>query len=437
MIGHGGMATVYEARRDRDGLRVALKLLAPHLAADPEFRERFIREARAASSLEHPHAIPVIDSGIDPDAGGFLVMELVDGPNLHQRIREAGRLPVAEVLRMVEQVAGALDEAHRLGLVHRDVKPANILLDRSGAAYLGDFGVARDLAATRLTTTGAWLGTLDYAAPEQIEGGVVDARADVYALAAVAFHALSGSVPFPRADPMATMWAHVHEPRPSLPANLFEHADQVGTEIARGMAIDPDDRHPSAGHLAKSLAAAREGATARIPRRHLAAAHPGSPSEAGTMKLSEAETVKLTRAGRSGPFRRWGEGGLPRLRWLLALLGVLAVGMVAGGFAIDSLRGDGEAGSPAQAETPEAPGAPAASTEGVDGDTGTAEADTAPPDVVGNRLDLATSALEEAGYEPQVKGGGLFGVIVERNWVVCFQQLLDETTVELGVDRSC
>lgn len=421
LIGRGGMAAVYEAWREADGRRVALKLIAPQLTTDPEFGERFVREIAAASRLNHPHAVGVIDSGVDPVAGGFLAMELIEGPNLQERIGAEGGLPIDETIQVIEQVASALDEAHWLGLVHRDVKPANILLDRYGDAHLADFGVARDLAATRLTTTGGWLGSVDYAAPEQIEGRSVDARADVYALAAVAFHCLSGSVPFPRPDQMASMWAHVHAPRPSLPAGRFAHSDQIDAVIARGMAADPADRHPSAGDLAAGLAAAARGdVTARMPAR------PG----ARRTSPSEAETLVLGRRRRRG-------------RILATLLAALALaGGAAGFFVIDPLADD-DGASPASLEASVADQVPPASdsTPGGEAEAGAEPTEPAepaqPPNVVGDRLDTATDTLERAGYQPRVRGGGLFGVVVEENWVVCEQAPADGSVVAVTVDRAC
>lgn len=427
------MASVYEGRRENDGRRVAIKAIAPDLAADPEFRERFAREVRAASRLDHRHAVPVIDSRIDAGGGGFLAMPFVEGPNLRERIEAAGSLPVDEALDIIEQVASALDEAHRLGLVHRDVKPANILLDGSGSAQLADFGIVRDASATRVTTTGAWLGTLDYAAPEQIGGSEVDARTDVYALAAVTFHALSGSVPFPRPDQMSAMWAHVHEPRPSLPSDLFAHAAQVSAVIARGMAVDPADRYPSTGDFAAAIAAAaRESVTARMSEHSVA---PGATSPAAAARrrapASEAETAVLA--------RRRPRRGRRRAPLRAVVLAGLALLVGAAGYLILDPLGEGEANVASSAAIP-ASGAGGADPLEDGASTAEDQADSAPagpPDVIGARLDIGRAELERAGYRASVSGGGAFGVIVEQNWVICEQEGPDGDVVDIRVDRSC
>ena len=181
LIGHGGMGVVYRAHDlalDRD---VALKLLAPHLADDVSFRERFLRESRLAASLEHPNVVPIHDAG-EIDGQLYIAMRLVDGTDLKQLLRE-GPLDPARAIHIVEQIAGALDAAHARGLVHRDVKPSNVLLDEHEHAYLADFGLSRYLgeAGAALGAENS-LGTIDYVAPEQIRGEEIDGRADVYAL---------------------------------------------------------------------------------------------------------------------------------------------------------------------------------------------------------------------------------------------------------------
>src|SRR4051812_38463243 len=193
------MGAVFLARDEQLQRRVALKVIVPSLAADPEFRARFEREARIAATLEHPNVVPVYDVG-EVDGRLFIAMRFVDGTDLASELRRAGRLPPERLARILADVCAALDGAHRVGLVHRDVKPANVLLTGAGVdehAYLADFGLTREAASdTALTGTGQWVGTLDYVAPEQIEGGRVDARTDVSSAACLAFQALTGRVPF-------------------------------------------------------------------------------------------------------------------------------------------------------------------------------------------------------------------------------------------------
>jgi serine/threonine protein kinase len=250
-IGRGGMAVVYRARDVRLGRWVALKVLAPAYVQDEAFRQRFIRESRTAAAVEHPNIIPIFDAG---EAGGvlYIAMRYVAGQDVHSLLHSAGRLPLARALGIVGQVASALDAAHACGLVHRDVKPANMLLGgmadtgRADHVYLSDFGISKQLNATSsLTLTGQVLGTLNYLAPEQIEGRQVDGRADAYALACTAFELLAGSPPFRRDENMAVMWAQLNAPPPrltSLWADLPPAVDQV---MARALAKSPAERYPS------------------------------------------------------------------------------------------------------------------------------------------------------------------------------------------------
>ena len=218
-IGRGGMAVVYRAYDPRLDRYVALKILAPGLALDDAFRQRFIRESRAAAAVDHPNIIPVFDAG---EANGvlFIAMRFVQGGDVRTLLDTEGRLPAARAADITSQVAAALDAAHARGLVHRDVKPGNMLLDatagsgRQDHVYLSDFGLSKQsLSQTGLTAQGQFLGTLDYVAPEQVEGRPVDGRADLYALACAAFELLAGAAPFKRDEGLAVVWAKLSEPR--------------------------------------------------------------------------------------------------------------------------------------------------------------------------------------------------------------------------------
>jgi serine/threonine protein kinase len=253
LVGVGGMAAVYQARDERLGRVVALKLLA----GDEALRIRFVREARAVAAVDHPHIIPVYEAG-ESDGVQFIAMRFVAGGTLQRVIRVSGVLPPRRAAAFISQVASALDAAHAAGLVHRDVKPGNILVDarRGGPehTYLTDFGIARAmLSAGTLTNAGQFLGTPDYAAPEQINGHPVDGRADQYALACVAYEVLSGAVPFQREMPMAVLYAHLStQPsqvtlvRPDLPLAVN---DVLNTALAKV----PGNRYPSCADFADEL----------------------------------------------------------------------------------------------------------------------------------------------------------------------------------------
>jgi serine/threonine protein kinase len=253
LVGVGGMAAVYQARDERLGRVVALKLLA----GDEAVRIRFVREARAVAAVDHPHIIPVYAAG-ESDGMQFIAMRFVPGDTLQGVIRTNGWLSPRRAVGFISPVASALDAAHAAGLVHRDVKPGNILVDarRGGPEhpYLTDFGIARAmLSAGTLTVAGQFLGTPDYAAPEQVSGQPVDGRADQYALGCVAFEVLSGAVPFKRELPIAVLYAHLSTPPPRLTLIRPDLPPAVDDVLARAMAKNPDDRYPSCADFADAL----------------------------------------------------------------------------------------------------------------------------------------------------------------------------------------
>ena len=264
IAGRGGMGTVYRATHLALDHVVALKVISPRLAADDAFRERFRSESRIAVSLRHPNVVPIHHAG-EEDGLLFVTMDLVDGPDLRGMLIASGTLPPDRAIAIIEQVASALDVAHSRGLVHRDIKPGNILVERDSGdrAYLTDFGLAKrfDQAteAGALTRTGAFVGTLDYVAPEQIRGDRVDARTDVYALGCVMYEAMAGKAPFAdREENVAKIYAHLQDEPPWLPGEggTGGSLDEV---ISRALAKEPGDRYPSAGDLARAAAAATEG----------------------------------------------------------------------------------------------------------------------------------------------------------------------------------
>jgi ketosteroid isomerase-like protein len=276
VAGRGGMGIVYRATQLSLGRPVAVKLIAPERAGDPGFRERFERESRVAAAIDHPNVIPVYAAG--EEAGHlYLVMRYVKGTDLQGLLARERLIPADRVAAIALQVGAALDAAHAVGLVHRDVKPANVLLSGEHA-YLADFGLSQVIGSdARLTSTGQWIGTADFMAPEQFSGEEVDARADVYALGCVVYNALTGEVPFPRGTVPATMLAHLHDERPRPTEAAPDVPAGFDRVIARALAKDPDYRYPSAGDLGRAALAAAEGRpvteTERTVARGAAAPH--------------------------------------------------------------------------------------------------------------------------------------------------------------------
>jgi Protein kinase domain len=271
-IGRGGMAVVYRAHDPRLDRRVALKILAPELASDEEFRQRFIRESRAAAAVDHPNIIPLYEAG-EADGVLFIAMRFVDGRDVQTLIHQQAPLPAARACDIVTQVASALDAAHAHGLVHRDVKPGNMLRDATSGrvqpdhVYLSDFGLSKQSLGTSaaLTAQGQFLGTLNYVAPEQIEGRPVDGRTDEYALACSAFEMLAGQTPFRRDDSLAIIWAQLSDPPPSLTGIRKDLPTAVDGVMARALSKEPGDRYGTCLEFATALRQAcgvRTGSTA-------------------------------------------------------------------------------------------------------------------------------------------------------------------------------
>jgi DNA-binding beta-propeller fold protein YncE len=373
-IGEGGMAAVFRAYDSRLGRYVALKILAPALATDETFRQRFVRESRAAAAVDEPHIIPVFEAG-ESDGVLFIAMRYVRGGDVRSLLGRSGQLAAVQAAEIVAQAASALDAAHARGLVHRDVKPANMLLESSGAGaggpdhvYLSDFGLSKGaLAATGLTAKGEFLGTLDYVAPEQIEGRQLDGRSDEYALACSAFEMLYGEPPFRREQGVSVMYAHLSEPPPLVRSRRPELPAAVDEVLAKGMAKRPAARYGSCGEFAAALRSAlgAEGGRADVP----AAGHPdaeiampvtsdpsGQSVQQGyaqprpAVQASGASvTTRLSRPGlASGRLRRPWWRSSARLAGICAAVLLLAGGsylLADGGHA----RGDGESARTATA----------------------------------------------------------------------------------------
>ena len=280
IIGRGGMGVVYRARQVSLDREVALKILAPELTRDETFRARFIREARLAATIEHPNAITVYETG-EVEGMLFIAMRYIEGPDLGVVIAQQGPLAAARAANVVSQVAAALDAAHERGLVHRDIKPANVLLDAKDHAYLTDFGIAKQSVERKgMTQTGQLVGTVDYMAPEQINGGAVDARTDQYALGAVLYTALTGEPPFPRESEVTTLFAHMTDPPPVVTGRRPDLPAEFDAVIARAMAKEPADRYATASELARAALAAAAGSPLPMPVP-IAAPELGTPSPVG------------------------------------------------------------------------------------------------------------------------------------------------------------
>jgi serine/threonine protein kinase len=368
-LGRGGMGVLYLAVEPGLERRVALKLIAPEAAADEVFSRRFAEESRIAASIEHPNVVPIYAAG-EEDGVPYIAMRYVSGSDLGRRVAREGRLEPATAAALIAQIGNGLDAIHAAGLVHRDVKPANVLL--SGAtgedhAYITDFGVARNVATELgLTQTGRFVGTLDYVAPEQISGGGVDARADVYALGCLLFKLLTGEVPFPKDGEAARLYAHLNDPPPAPSLYSPQVPMALDDVVIRGMSKTPADRYPSAGDLGRAALAALSGDRPSLPERTVARGAaatkesiapepttvPAFPREASG-DSSEAATVPrgndLPRfeGGLASPLRRESIAlRLVRDRRLVWLWTVVPLVIAITAAAI-SLTGDGDPGPPA------------------------------------------------------------------------------------------
>jgi hypothetical protein len=342
-LGRGGMGILYLAVEPGLDRRVALKLIAPEAAADGVFARRFREESRIAASIEHPNVVPIYAAGEERGVP-YIAMRFVAGSDLAGRLAREGRMEPAPAVALITQVGNGLDAIHAAGLVHRDVKPANVLLSGDGDqdhayqdhAYITDFGVARNLATqSGLTQTGRFVGTLDYVAPEQIAGAEIDARVDVYALGCLLFKLLTGEVPFPREGEAARLYAHLNDPPPA--PSLYAPAVPMALDdvVARALSKEPGDRYPSAGDLGRAAQAALSGSSVALPERTVATGA-AATGEASTVAPAEAPGEQPT-AGeaterRTSDSRDAGRRRLVVVGGLLsaAFLAVLAIVLAAG-----------------------------------------------------------------------------------------------------------
>jgi Protein kinase domain len=344
-LGRGGMGILYLALEPGLERRVALKLIAPEAAADEVFARRFAEESRIAASIEHPNVVPIYAAG---EEGGvpFIAMRYVAGADLARRLARERRLEPAVAVELIAQIGNGLDAIHAAGLVHRDVKPANVLLSGGEGvehAYITDFGVARNVATeSGLTQTGRFVGTLDYVAPEQISGGAVDARADVYALGCLLFKLLTGEVPFPKDGDAARLFAHLNDPPPAPSLYVPEVSMALDDVVIRAMSKVPEERYPSAGDLGRAAQAALRGGRTRAPERTVATGAAATRTAETISVEPEAAPKDTAETKRLDPPQRG-----RRSRGLV--LGGAAIAVVAIVIAVIALTGGGGDGSPSAA----------------------------------------------------------------------------------------
>jgi len=349
LIGRGGMSVVYRAENRRLGNTLALKVLSSELVDDEAFRERFVRESRIAAALNHPNIIPIYDAG-SYDGVLYIAMRFVDGPDLKELIRSRGQLTPTLTILLLGQVARALDAAHNKGLVHRDVKPANILVEAadedSGHAYLADFGLIKHPASrSGLTATGQFMGTIDYVAPEQIEGKRVDGRTDEYSLACVLYECLTGRVPFVKDADVAVMWAHLNERPEPVSALQPDLSTSIDAVFDQGLAKNPDDRYQRCSDL---IAAARTAllAPAAVVGSHTAMSptklDPGVVQP--TQTAADPPTVDHQSTGRSESGSRAGHTR-PRSGLLLAAVVLLILVGAGAAYALNHSSGSSNTAS--------------------------------------------------------------------------------------------
>jgi serine/threonine-protein kinase len=343
VLGQGGMGTVYEATQLSLERVVALKLLAAHLSDDVGFRARFKREGQVQARLEHPHIVTVYEAG-ETEHGLFIAMRLVRGRTLKDLVN-ARELDPARTLAILAPVAQALDEAHGMGLIHRDIKPQNVLVGARDHSFLADFGLTKGTGETSLTRTGHFVGTFDYISPEQINGEQATAASDVYSLAGVLYECLTGSVPYPKTVEAAVLYAHVADPPPQPTAVRPELPGELDAIVARAMAKDPAARYASAGEL---IGEVERAFAPPPPPETRASAVPAPPPEDTRLATPVADR---TAAGPTAPVPRpapppRAPAAPAKRSAALPLLGVGALALViAAGFLIGKAGSD-EGGDP-------------------------------------------------------------------------------------------
>jgi hypothetical protein len=492
VAGRGGMGVVYRAQDMTLERTIALKVIAPEHASDAKYRKRFVRETLATAGVDHPNVIPVYDAGESEEGQLFIVMRFVEGEDLGSLLHEHGPLSPGLAAEVVAQAASALDAAHRRGLVHRDVKPANVLIadGERPHVYLTDFGLARwDDTTSQLTSTGGWMGTPDYLAPEQIEGHTPDARTDVYALGCVLFAALTGRPPFADVPRLRKTTAHLTETPPALRDVAPGVPRQFEPVVQKALAKDPKDRFATAGELGSAALAAASGKnTVRTRRQKRGGAAPAPTARTrhlgGPPTGTAGPTVKLAEPPRRGRGVAVAAGLL-----MLALAGV-AVAAFLGAFSSDGAKGTGRKVAHHKPKPPPPPPIPlglagtvrcsadsctqaghkvqSPIADGVCGRSmgnwtridaagsplivcmaasdppdGTAPLITTVPDVIHGQLDLVHDYLDGLAIGHDTTGGGILGILDNSAYEVCAtdppvgQPLANGDFVELYAQHSC
>lgn len=362
VLGRGAMGVVYRAYDARLDREVALKVVAAHLAQDPEFRGRFAQEARSAARVENPGVIAIYESG-EVEETPFLAMRLIRGRELSEILKDRGRISREEALRILEPIARGLDAAHQAGIVHRDVKPANILVPDDGTpAVLVDFGIGRVMQGTRATQTGAWVGTVDYVAPEQIRGGDVDGRADQYALACVLYEMLEGVPPFRRDDAIQSLFAHANDTPPAVSTGSPESDATASAAIARAMSKAPGERFSTCESFLGAVRSASSASSDSAATSSLVGARSGTVIAADSPPAAAIPSKFDVREERGA-----GPAGSRRRRVGFAVGAALLVVVVAGVVIAFMMRqGSGEASPGAVSPATAAPTSSEPATTAID-----------------------------------------------------------------------
>jgi serine/threonine-protein kinase len=494
VAGRGGMGVVYRARDIALDRTVAVKVIAPELARDPKFRARFIRESRATAGVDHPNVIPVYEANEDDQGQLYIVMRFVDGQDLGQMLHERGALEPGLAAELIAQAAAALDAAHLRGLVHRDVKPGNVLVTAGDRphVYLTDFGLVKwEGSTTPLTTTDGWIGTPDYIAPEQVDGDTEDARTDVYALGCVLFATLTGRPPFADLPRLRKAGAHLTD-RPPLLRDINPSVPRAFEPVmTRALAKDPDDRFQTAGELGTAALRAAHSEETPEPRTAATLRRPRERRDertGRTVKLSSAAPPPRRRGRQSSasPSPRRG-----RLGRIMVGTGLLLLGGLAAAVALGLFSNDSAAPTTAKRHHRAAPKPPpvaqgfltvrctstSCTQEGrrvqtpIDGGDCTVAGNlgvwaridkegpplfacmldsnlvrTAPvamPDVLGGRVDYVQDYLDGLGIDHDTLGGGILGILDESSYQVCASSPRPDNTLEVGhkvtlyADHSC
>ncbi len=331
-LGRGGMAVVYKAYHAALNRYVAIKVLPPQFAFDQEFVQRFLREARAAAALHHPNIITIHDV-TQAEGYYFIVMQFVEGKTLDQVIAESGRLPLPRIQRIMSQVVDALEHAHERGLIHRDVKPSNIMVDeaRNDQVTLMDFGLVRAAEDTSLTKTGTIVGTPEYMSPEQAEGGEIDHRTDIYSLGVVLFKMLTGQVPFSKSTPHAVLIAHMTQEPPSVSSISPGLSSPVERVIRKALVKDRQGRYGRVSDFGRDLSLAVEGKMppaldVKKKRKPVAPQRPEPTRRAAAPPAADPTVVSRKAAPKPGEGKgwMWAVGGLGAL-FIVGLIGMAAV----------------------------------------------------------------------------------------------------------------